>query len=161
MNKRKIRFNAIDVLLILVLLAIVAAVLYIFVLSDRGGDTLTAATHPIEYVIEVSEVEEQYVSLIKEGQPVEDAVWRKQIGTVAGVEAAPYEKVLFDYKNNEETTASRDGYVTLKITVAADAEETDRAFLVNGDAIRVGLKYSVRLPDFYGEGFCTKLTKVQ
>lgn len=161
MNNKKIRFNATDFILVLLLAVVAAVVLYIFVLSDRGTNSLDTTTHPIEYVIEVQKVEEQYLSLIKEGQPVEDAVWRKQIGSVIGVEATPYEKVLFDYKSNNETTASRDGYVNLKVTIAADAVETDRAFLVNGDTIRVGVQYSIRMPDFYGTGYCIKLSRAQ
>ena len=94
---------------------------------------------------------------MKKGQLVEDAVERKKIGTVSGIQAVPFEKITFDYVNGRETTSSVEGKVTLKITIEAQAVETDRAFTVDGCEIRVGQQYSLILPDLYGYGYCTEL----
>ncbi len=162
MTKKKVRFNAVDVVIILLVLALIAAGLYLFVLRDRGTDAVTGSeTSRIEYVVEIKKVEEQYAGAVTAGQSVEDAVWRHMIGTVVGVEVTDYAESLFDNETNTEKTAYLDGYVNMKITIEADAVETDAHFTVNGTVICVGELYSFRFPEFYGNGYCIMLTKGQ
>jgi len=158
MSKRKLRFNAIDALIILVIAAAVFVLLYVFVFSGRGTQTAAEVTTiTIRYVVELQNMDEHLQDAVKKGQLVEDAVERKKIGTVSGIQAVPFEKITFDYVNGRETTSSVEGKVTLKITIEAQAVETDRAFTVDGCEIRVGQQYSLILPDLYGYGYCTEL----
>ncbi|MBP3294508.1 MAG: DUF4330 domain-containing protein [Clostridia bacterium] len=158
MSKRKLRFNAIDALIILVIAAAVFVLLYVFVFSGRGTQTAAeVTTTTIRYVVELQNMDEHLQDAGKKGQLVEDAVERKKIGTVSGIQAVPFEKITFDYVNGRETTSSVEGKVTLKITIEAQAVETDRAFTVDGCEIRVGQQYSLILPDLYGYGYCTEL----
>jgi len=158
MRKRKLRFNAIDALIILVIAAAVFVLLYVFVFSGRGTQTAAeVTTTTIRYVVELQNMDEHLQDAVKKGQLVEDAVERKKIGTVSGIQAVPFEKITFDYVNGRETTSSVEGKVTLKITIEAEAVETDRAFTVDGCEIRVGQQYSLILPDLYGYGYCTEL----
>ncbi len=158
MSKRKLRFNAVDALIILVIAAAVFVLLYVFVFSGRSTQASTEADHTtIRYVVELQNIDERLEEAVKKGQAVEDAVERKKLGTVSGVQAVPYEKITFDYENGRETVASVEGKITLKITIEAQAVETDRAFTVDGCEIRVGQQYSLILPDLYGYGYCTEL----
>ena len=158
MNRRKLRFNAIDALIILVIAAAVFVLLYVFVFSGRGTQTTAETTYTtIEYVVELQNIDEHLADAVKHGQLVEDAVERKKIGTVSGVQPVDYEKITIDYENGKETTAKVDGKITLKITIEAQAIETDRAFTVDGCEIRVGQQYSLILPDLYGYGYCTEI----
>ena len=158
MSKRKLRFNAIDALIILVIAAAVFVLLYVFVFSGRGTQTAAeVTTTTIRYVVELQNMDEHLQDAVKKGQLVEDAVERKKIGTVSGIQAVPFEKITFDYVNGRETTSSVEGKVTLKITIEAQAVETDRVFTVDGCEIRVGQQYSLILPDLYGYGYCTEL----
>ncbi|MGN1345554.1 MAG: DUF4330 domain-containing protein [Eubacteriales bacterium] len=156
MSKRKLRFNAMDVLILLILAAVVFVLLYVFVFSERGTQTEVNYT-TIRYVVEIQNIDEQLVDAVEKGQLVEDAVERKKIGVVSGIQSVPYEKVTFDYENGRETTARVDGKITLKITIEAQAVETDRAFTVDGCEIRVGQSYSLIFPGLYGYGYCTEL----
>ncbi|MBR5312718.1 MAG: DUF4330 domain-containing protein [Clostridia bacterium] len=159
MSKRKLRFNGIDALIILVIAAAVFVLLYVFVFSGRGSQqTAAEVTYTtIHYVVELQNIDEHLEDAVKKDQRVEDAVERKKIGTVSGVQAVPFEKVTFDYQNGRETFSSVDGKITLKITIEAQAVETDRAFTVDGCEIRVGQQYSLILPDLYGYGYCTEI----
>ena len=162
MTKKKIRFNAVDVVIILVILGLIAGALYLFVWRNRGtGASSAQETCRIEYVVEIKKVEEQYANAVTVGQPVEDAVWRNAVGTVVGVEVTDYAETLFDDETKTEKTAYLDGYVNLKITVEADAAETDAHFTVNGTVVCVGKLYSLRFPSFYGNGYCIMLTRGQ
>ncbi len=51
--------------------------------------------------------------------------------------------------------------ITLKITIEAQAVDTERAFIVDGCEIRVGQRYSLILPEMYGVGYCVFLTENQ
>ncbi|MBE6724112.1 MAG: DUF4330 domain-containing protein [Ruminococcaceae bacterium] len=157
MNKRKIRFNFIDLLILLVIAAVVFVLLYVFVLSDRTTAADDQAKTKIQYVIEILNVDERFSETIRKGQRVEDAIRRKSVGTVIGVEPKPFQTVTFDYNNREEVLASPEGRITLYVTVDAEVDETDGAFTADGVEIRVGQQYSLIFPDFYGVGYCTSL----
>lgn len=159
MNKRKIRFNFIDLLILLVAAAAVFVLLYVFVLSDRASSTDTQELAVVQYVVEIQNVDERFSETVRKGQPVEDAIRRKPVGTVVGMEAKPFEKITFDYLTREEVTAAADGRITLYVTIETPVVETDSAFLSNGVAIRVGEQYSLIFPDLYGVGYCTSLKK--
>ena len=117
MSKRKLRFNAVDVLLILLVAAAAAVLLYVFVWSDRGAETPDADSTTIQYVVEVQNVDSRFADSVKRGQTVQDAIQRKTVGTVAGVEVVDFEKVTFDYENVRETVAAAEDRITLRITV--------------------------------------------
>ena len=158
MSKRKLRFNAIDALIILVIAAAVFVLLYVFVFSGRGTQNAAEVNYTtINYVVEIQNLDEHLTEAVKKGQPVEDAVERKKIGTVSGVQPVKYEKITFDSQNGVETAAAVEGKITLKITIEAQAVESDRAFTVDGCEIRVGQQYSLILPDLYGFGYCTEI----
>ncbi len=157
MSKRKLRFNAVDALILLVIAAAVFVLLYVFVFSGRGTQAAEVNYTTIRYVVELQDIPEHFADVVKEGQLVEDAVERKKIGKVDGAQPIPYEKVTFDYENGVETTSTVDGRITLKITIEAQAVESDRAFIVDGCEIRVGQQYSLILPDLYGFGYCTEI----
>ena len=157
MSKRKLRFNAVDALIILVIAAAVFVLLYVFVFSGRGTQAAEVNYTTIHYVVEIQNIDEHLEDAVKKGQLVEDAVERKKIGTVSGTQAVKFEKNTFDYENGQMTTSAVDGKITLKITIEAQAVETDRAFTVDGCEIRVGQQYSLILPDLYGYGYCTEI----
>ena len=159
MKERKIRFNFVDVLILLLIAAVIFAVLYIFVLSkDKTDVTIQSETATIRYVVQAVSVDDRFDGMAKVGDPVEEAVIRRNIGTVVGVQSEPFEKVTFDYENSRETVAQVDGRITMNITVEATATVSDTAFVVNGCEIRVGQQYSLAMPDLYVAGYCIEMT---
>ena len=158
MKERKIRFNFIDVLIILLIAVIIFALLYIFVLGDKKIEVNNETQYTtIRYVVQVTSVDERFDGMISVGDLVQESVSRKQIGKVVGVQSQPYQKVTFDYENGKETSSTVEGMISLNITVEAEAVETDPAFSVNGCDIRVGQQYSLALPEMYVSGFCIEL----
>lgn len=157
MNKKKIRFNLIDAILLLLVAAVAFVVLYVFVFSAKDTSTSQTIYRNIKYVVEVQNVDEECEDLVKAGQSVQDAIERKNLGKVSGVQAVPFRKVTFNYNTGKETVAEVDGKITLKITISVQAAETERAFTSDGAVIRIGEKYSLVLPDMYCVGYCTAI----
>ncbi len=66
MSKRKLRFNAIDALIILVIAAAVFVLLYVFVFSGRGTQTTAeVTTTTIRYVVELQNMDEHLQDTVK------------------------------------------------------------------------------------------------
>lgn len=157
MSNKKLRFNFIDALILLAVLLVMLVAWYFFVLRDTGSDVSEVSYNTIEYVIEVSNIESRFDGTVKRDQSVEDAIRRKKIGKVAGVQTVPYEKITFNKIDGVETVSEVEGKITMAITIQAEAIETDQSFLVDGCEIKVGLEYSLMLPEFYGTGYCVEI----
>jgi len=161
MKERKLRFNFIDLLILLVIAAGIFAVLYIFVFSGRGKSTVVDTQYTkIRYIVQFQSVDEEFADSVVAGDLVEEPVERRTIGTVVAVQSEPCQKIIFNYDEAKETVATYDGKVTMYITVEADAVETDSAFTVDGLPIRVGTQYSLSMPNMYGNGYCIELYPV-
>ena len=158
MSKRKIRFNIIDLIIILIIVAAAFVLAKVFV---GGGKDIAAETNTkkIQYVIEIQEVEDRFDGSVKKGDAVQDAIERKNIGTVVGVQSSDFQKITFDYDTGMETVSYVEGRIVLDITIEATAIVTDKAYTVDGCEIRVGEQYSIMLPEFYGVGYCIKITE--
>ncbi len=154
MNRRKLRFNAVDAILLVIIAAVVFAVLYIFVFSGNRNQSSDSYYKNIQYTILVQNLDEHYDEMIKIGQPVTDGVEKKSIGTIAGIQETPMVKTNFDYIEGKEVDVDVEGKINVRITIEARASETDRAFTVDGCEIRVGEQYSLMLPSIYCVGYC-------
>ena len=162
MAKRKIQFNFIDLLILLAGAAAIFVFLYVFVLSgrknaDEPGDSNVVT---LEYVIEIQDLDKSFAESVKKDQSVQDAIKRKNIGTVIGVETDEYNKIVFDYNTGEEILSPVENKITMSVTIQTDAVEGKDAYSANGIVIRVGEQYSVIFPGMYGVGYCTSLKKV-
>ncbi len=162
MTKRKLRFNPVDALILAVIAAAVVLVVFLF---GGGSDAEAVAeaqntTAAIEYVIEIKEVDSSIRRSLAAGQPVEDAVTRRQIGELKAFSETPMEMAGFHFADDEEIYSEMDGMINVLLTVKAQAEESDAAFTVDGYEIRVGKQISVILPEFQGYGYCVSLTKL-
>lgn len=154
MPKRKLRFNFIDLLLLLLAAAAIFILVVVFVRRPKSETRVN-----IQYVVEIQNVDEAFTDLIKEGQPVQDAISRKNVGTVDGSQADVFQMLTFDYDKKEEVLSTVEGRRTLKVTIKAEAIKERDAFKVNDVVIRVGKQYSLIFPNMYGVGFCTSLTE--
>ena len=132
---------------------------YIFVLSGRGTEESESETVKIRYVVMLQNLDERFADAVKRGQVVEDAITRKRIGTVVGVDVKEFQKITFDFDNARERASAAEGRITIWVTIEAQAEESDRAFVVEDCPIRVGKQFSLMLPDLYGIGYCIDLRK--
>ena len=96
MNKnRKLRFNAIDVLILLLIAAVIYVVLNVFVLNSDGSQNSSVNYKTIQEGVEVGNLDERFAQSVMAGQSVQDAIEKKVIGTVVGVQSEPYKKNNF------------------------------------------------------------------
>ena len=154
MNKRKLSFNAIDAVLVLILAAIIFVLLYIFVFSEKQDQTADIQTKPIQYTILIQNIDEHCSDYFSQGLPVTDAIEKKSIGKIAGVQVSPMVMNVINYETEQETQSSVEGKINVRVTIEGQAAETDQAFQIDGCTIRVGKQYSLMLPEIYAVGYC-------
>ncbi len=157
-DQAKGRFNFIDVLIILMVLALIAVVVYMTVSDKESADH---SEKTITYTVKLSGVNEDYLPLITAGSEVTDSSTGKPVGTISSVrsEKTKYigSKAVADIQGNYSVTYSEydnlyDVYVTLYATGSVDSRGIA---YVGGNRILVGSKLYFRCGTFAGTSFCT------
>lgn len=159
-TKPKHRFNAVDALIIVLILAVIAAGAFIFTRSVRNNNS---GSFDIEYVIELRTVRDELANNIQIGTKVVDSAKKYQLGEVIAVSVSPAkftgtdlingELVYYDYPEHSDVS------LTVKTTATLDS---DGMYIVdNGYRLSVGTTIYVRTPDYVGTGYCTKFKKTE
>ena len=165
---KKGRFNFIDLVLILLAVAIIATLFYVFSPDSIIRDWLKKEEKNIRYTIEFVNIDEQYIDYIKKNDTVSDSVTKGNLGTVESVVPTAYiEYVLVENNVDEngnptaptlEPVEHKDKYnIVITITAKADFSE-DTGYTVGSTRIAVGEKLFLKFPDFVGEGYCIGVT---
>ncbi len=154
--KKKGRFNAVDFLLILIALAVVAAAVIYLVPGLVGR--LSSNTTEVTYTVEFRGVDPDFITNIQAGDKIYDANQNFMIGTVRSVATDSYSVLAYDPVTGEGVMKEHPTLKTLIITVNASAVYTEgEGYYVNGERIAVGRKYDLRLPHFTGSAYCVEV----
>lgn len=159
MRKRKMKFNIMDVLILLAVAAVAAVLVYVFVLSENTPvDSLGGApTTKITYVVELTGIDDALSDNISVGETLIDAAKKMNIGTIVAVETQPYVYLGKNLTDGTMELTTVDNKSTIYVTVEADATLTGIAYSISGYDIYVGEKVYLSLPDFTGTGYCISL----
>ena len=158
-KKKKIHFNLVD--LILIIIALTSISVLIFVFSNKSiAKTSRSQTVEIEYTITFSPVREEYINLVKIGDKVINTANMDDCGEVYLVSNSDYEHVGINAESGEKVTTKLDGMKSMVITIRAKATKTAYGYSVNGYDIIIGEDISVRVPDYTGIGKCTSVTEL-
>lgn len=159
MRKRKMKFNIMDVLILLAVAAVAAVLLYVFVLGENTPvDSLGGApTTKITYVVELTGIDDALSDNISVGETLIDAAKKMNIGTIVAVETQPYVYLGKNLTDGTMELTTVDNKSTIYVTVEADATLTGIAYSISGYDIYVGEKVYLSLPDFTGTGYCISL----
>ena len=154
-KRKKFKFNFIDFLIILLVLAIVAAVIYIFApfswIQQKNGSI------DLQYTIEIQGVDEAFIENINEHDVVVDSVSKNVIGKVIAVDYnTQYSELKYDESNRTGILSVFPDKYNLIITIStANALYVEgEGYSVNGCRIAVGEKISAKFPSYVSEGYC-------
>lgn len=153
-TKKKFRFNIVDVLIIL---AVVAVITLAVVLFGRFGAASENNTVKIEYVVQIPQVRSEISDKIKVGDTLIDSATKYNIGVVKSVEKVPYTVKGVDMESSKQVLAEYPEHYYVRVTVQADATDHGSYYSIGGFRISAGLRIYTRFPDFVGEGFCISL----
>ncbi len=160
-TKQKRRFNVVDALIILLILAVIAAAA-VFVLS-KGVGGRKSNTFEIEYVVELRTVRDEFADNIKVGDRLVDSAAKYQLGEVIAVSTSPATFTGTDLVNGALVYCNYPEHSDISLTVKASAEtDSDGMYIIDsGYRISVGSTMYIRTPDFVGTGYCTRFKKTE
>ena len=164
-NKKKHSFNIIDVLLIVLILASVAAVTIFFMMRSSTGESTPVKLTVTVLLADRTAEEAKAVSV---GDVVSNGLSDEVFGTVVGVKKENALKYTIPASPDTVMKADRsplryDVTVTIEIDGYRDTNGLSyyTAFFSNTRRVAVGLKYSLYKVDgtAVGTGFCTSLVR--
>ena len=156
---KKRKFNAVDAVIIVVILAVIGAALLLM----KGTSEPQSKKTKIEYIVEFRQIREEFGDNFHVGAVISDSVAKYQLGevTAVNVENATYngnnqhtgELVVVDYPER----------INVQLTVRSDATigEHDMFYIGGGYRLSVGSAVYVRMPDFVGTGYCIEIKETE
>ncbi len=173
-KQKKYRFNIIDVLIILTVLAI-GVVMYYY-MSARNSVASSLETE-IEYTVELKTVHKDYVDNIKEGDHVFETVREQQIGEVVSVEISPAYNIATDTLTGEmyvsyypeinvpeDTTQEYEPeyeYYNVKVGIKGKFKKSDKGYSINAFDLVIGQLVYMRVPEYVGQGYCIAINELE
>lgn len=157
MNVKKThKFNLIDVVVILVLAALAAAVVFA-ALSNLGigGTSVT-----VRYVLETESLSSDFTSKAAVGDGVFTFDGAESIGKISAVSQAPARHNGYD-SEGLPVISEIEGYSILYITVEADAEPRNIGYAVGNTVINTGRDMKIRMPSLYCSARCISVEIVE
>lgn len=158
-GKKKYRFNFIDVIILLIIFAIIAMVVVFFVLPGSDSPIRNESVE-IEYVIKVSQINEELKDLIKVGDEVTENTGLSSIGSVKDVKYTESVYNTVNKKTGENVQQNYPGAVDVVITVSAKAQINTGIYKVDGYTVSPGINISFRVPGYTGSGVCESVSEV-
>ena len=156
MTAKKFRFNIIDAIILLVLIAAVAILAYIFVFSDDSE--IEGEPHTVEYTVIVQSVNGKFKDSIKEGDRVSLESNRKlNLGEVVSYEYGASVKTEFNKTTEKEFyPITSEELIDMKITFRADTIKTEWGYCVDGEAyLPVNSSHEFVIGDFRCVAVCS------
>ena len=155
-NSKKGKFNIVDCILVLMVLAVVAAVVVYFV---PGLFNAAADETEITFTIEFRGVDSAFITNIKNGDPVYDSGKQYVLGKVKSVENYAYTELVYNEETGTAEAKEVEGLKNIVVTVTAKAIYTDgKGYSVNGARIAVGCAYNIGFPEFSGSAYCIEVS---
>ena len=148
MEKKKRRINVVDVFIVIVAAALIAAFAY-FAVGDSGINTDTKGEATIRYDVSIEGFAEEYKDLVKVGDKISNVDFDCEVGKVVAVAPAEH-TVVYNYNKAEQKMVAAevpDSYKCL-ITVETKCEEADLGYHVGAVQIKTGKKMNFRTPGF-------------
>lgn len=155
---KKAHFNLFDVLLLLIFLAALALLAYIFLFRSSPAEA-GRENREITYVLETKEIREELRGLVQVGDKVVDTVAHYPLGEVINVQYSEMEYTGLDEATGEMVTSPYPNHIKVTVTVRATAQISDGSYSIGGYRMSVGSKVYFRVPHFTETAFCTSLTE--
>ena len=135
-DKTKVRFNIIDLLIILMILSLAVGGYYKFFVKNKQ---LSQQEQQIEYQIMVSEVRQPTIDAYQNGQQVQDLKSNVLLGTIISKEVSSSKQAV-PTSDGRLVLSEIPGKYDLLLSVRASAVVTDNNIMVSNKEVKIGQK---------------------
>lgn len=159
---RKHRFNAVDLIITLVIVAVIAAVVYIFFLGDDvfGGTN----TVKIQYTLEVRDERDELISAasMNIGKTLVEGTSKYALGEVVDLYTTGAKYSTWDATTGQSTVSDYPEHSDICFVVNADAtlDPENGRYSIGGFEMSVGSLVYLRLPYYAGTAYCTEVNLI-
>jgi hypothetical protein len=157
MEKKKAKFNVIDAIVIVVILAVIALVGYKFALGGAVSGSGGEGTYQLTFLCE--EVPEFAATIIEEGDIVVDEQKDVPLGTVDSVTLSESRTYTTD-SNGEIHIEGKPYYNCVELNTTLTGEEYQNGVIVNSSKYGVGHSITIRVGKAKIYGRISSITKV-
>lgn len=151
----KAKFNVIDAIIILLILAVGAAG-FMF-LGNRSEVTSTDKSVKIFYDVDITECEEYMTDRFAVGEKVSVGEKEKVPATIVKSEVRPATQSAFDGVGGKFIEAEIPGKYDIIVTLMSEGTDSAGSVSSNGTAIRVGMSAVIKGRDCAGSGYVTQI----
>lgn len=161
---KKARFNIIDAVIILIILAIIGAAAYL-IITDMQSKNHSRLSGNMDFTVRIASVDENALHLFENGAIVKDSVTGAVLGEIAAVQT---EKSRH-FGNVAIPNEAEDGFTVpvseyedqydVYVVVRASAEKDNRGIhYVQGNKILIGATVYFKIPSFTAISYVTDFT---
>ncbi len=147
----KVKFNWMDALILLVLIAAVAAGGYF--LSHRSRQSSMIEDKTVDIMVELTSKEEDFARRPQVGDVVVIGEKEKMETVVTKVEVNPAKTISYDTLNGKITEGEVPNRFDILLTLRGSGTESGQTVEINGNAVRVGMGATVKNKNWAGYGF--------
>lgn len=161
-EKKAFKINIIDVIITVIIVAVLA-VGTIMIASAFGFSSKDKEVGTVEYVIQFKGVMDDFADNVKKGDEIVDSQKRHVLGKVKETKYEVYNTEVYNEETRELQIAENPDYITLEVTVTADAYVSEQMiFLTESEKeIGVGTFLYIHAPDFCGGGYISAMNFVE
>lgn len=149
MENKKIKWTAIDTLIVIVVAAVVAVAALVFAPKLSGG----AKNEKVSFVVMLQEKEPELLDAMKAGDRVTISLTEKDGGVITDVKGEVAKTLAYNSIDGTYSNQLVDGKVDIYVTVEADCTVSETAAKAGDTAIKVGTEVPVRGKGFASMGF--------
>lgn len=159
----KPKFNIIDGLIVLLVVAIIAAGIYLLG-GNKQTDSTGAENTTAIFQLQLTKVDESLYNKFLAAMEAEETVWigvkERFPGKIDMLEKAPASKITTNTQAGTAVVAEDPNLFDITIHISTPVLETDSGITAAGTPIRVGEEVAVRGKGFAGYGFVIDLKTV-
>jgi len=155
MSKSKPRFNIVDGLVVLAIIAALAAGVWYFTNTGFGDDVY------VYFIVEFQEQMPDFASNLRAGETeeteVRDSVRNLFLGHVWDYEVRPAVLTTFDHASNSFVTTNTPDRYDVYVTIRGVGTENESSIQSNGQIVAVGQEMFIAGRGYAGRGFITQI----
>lgn len=138
----KTKFNIVDVIILVVILAVIAAGCFVYINMKNNGQQSASNvnTAKLSFTIEVTNLSEDAANFFvgSEEQAVTFGNTSSGSGIIKKIEIVPYEKQTKNYEDGEYYLAEVPGQYNVKVTIESDVVKSSTSYKSGDEVIAVG-----------------------
>ncbi len=162
-STKKRKFNLVDVIITVIILAAIALLAYIFIFNRSVGKA--SDTVKIQYTLEVKNERDELIdnAAANIGKSLIEGTAKYNLGTIVDFYSTPAVYSAYDHETGESVNALYPEHSNVCFVVEADAvkDPTTERYSITGFEVSVGTLVYIRLPEYAGTAYCISVKEAE